>query len=200
MGGVCGRRRFWRLRSASNLVSNQMTEEDGCLRGRSDAHCRGETLLVWRRRHSSLSGPIPSANPFAHDSAPAIARETVISSRGSAGLLWAIWKATGAVAWSRTPAHVSSVVVHDDRVYAHAEQRIICLDGSSGATIGKPHRGSHPLGQTHTSVSPHALLFSWANAFFFPSSLGFVTCAEARSGTDVWRARIPGGNESSRRS
>jgi hypothetical protein len=163
------------------------------VRERSDVYHRGETLLVWRRRHSSLSGPTPRPNPFAHDSAPAIARETVISSRGSPGLLWAIWKASGDVAWSRAPAHVSGVVVHDDRVYAHAEQRIICLDGSSGATIWETQSWLAPVGPDPYLSIPARPSFL-GERIFFPSSLGFVTCAEARSGTDVWRARIPGGN------
>jgi len=170
-----------------------MTEEEGCVRERSDIYHRGETLLVWRRRHSSLSGPTPRPNPFAHDSAPAIARETVISSRGSPGLLWAIWKATGDIAWSRAPAHVSGVVVHDDLVYAHAEQRIICLDASSGVIIWETPSWLAPIGPDPYLSIPARPSFS-GDRIFIPSSLGFVTCAEARSGTDVWRARIPGGN------
>jgi outer membrane protein assembly factor BamB len=170
-----------------------MTTEGAALREHSDVYHRGEALLVWRRRHSSLSGSIPSADPFARDSAPAISRETVIAGRGSPGQLWAMWKTTGDVAWSRAPAHVRGIVVHDDRVYTHAEDRIICLDSATGATIWETPSWLTPKGPNpEFSVSARPSFVG--ERIFWASSVGIVRCAEARSGNEVWRVQIPGGN------
>jgi outer membrane protein assembly factor BamB len=91
----------------------------------------GHDLLLWRTRPAVLGGRLGQAGALCKDG-PTVCSDTVIMRTSRPRLLWAAWKATGELAWSRAFSQVSPASAMDDLVFVSADRQLWCLDASTG--------------------------------------------------------------------
>ena len=147
---------------------------------------KSDELVLWRQKHPSLAGPIYTFGPNSLDTAPVLSSETVIGVV-STGLLWAVEKSSGRLAWSRSFSSIAAVAVLDDLAYLSVEGRIMAVDPSTGQTRWESSSELDNDLRGHVRPSVASGRVFWANRS------GSVTCADARTGTTVWRTRVPDG-------
>ena len=156
-------------------VNNNITSECDV---RADRVHSGQELLLWRTRPAVLGGRLGQGGALCKDG-PVISSETVIMRTSRPRLLWAVWKATGETAWTRSFAQASPITAIDDLVFVSGDKRLWCLDASTGHTRWNTPAGDNVVGRPTVS----------AGQVFWPSSEGLITCADARSGNIVWREK-----------
>jgi hypothetical protein len=152
----------------------------------------GAELVVWRTKNPTLEGIERDALPCRLGGSVS-AGEVIVSSastRSGTGILLAVWKTTGEVAWTQSLERAATIRADADRVYLYTRRGIVCLDALSGEeqwalAPGVPEPVSRPtIGNGH--------IYYWTAAPPWSSDTFLVACVDALSGALLWTSARPG--------